>query len=365
MTDRPHPPGSHRPRRVVFLPHWPDNPYQVLLASGLETLGVHVDVVDRLALFLPAIWRRGQPDVVHLHAPDHFVVYRRSHLAAAIALVLYFVQVALLRLGGARIVWTVHDLINHERRRPRVDALVRAGTARLAHAMIVHCEAARREVALALGCDPARLRVVPHGHYSSTYPDPQPTARAARAALGLPSAPLIVLFLGNLRRHKGLEVLIDAWVRLDRPNTRLVIAGAPFDDAIGQALEGLVTGRRDIDLRAASVPDADVATYLRAADVVVCPFTSSLTSGSLALALSFGKPVVASRLGCAVEMTTEAGGFLYDPTAPEGLLVALRAAVDARDRLAAIGEANRSRMQQCDWSSIARQTLAAYDEASG
>ncbi len=365
MTHRPLPNGDSRPRRVIFIPLWHDNPYQALLANAMERHGVRVDLIDRRALFLPAIWRHGQPDVVHVHAPDHFVVYRRSSAAAVIALALYVAQLAVLRLCGARIVWTVHDLTNHERRRPRFDILSRRTTARLAHAIIVHCAAARREVSRALGLDAVRISVVPHGHYGSSYPDHSRDARAARAALDLPDGPLIFLFLGNLRRHKGLEPLIDAYVRLDRPHTRLVIAGAPFDAALGEALAARVAGHRDIELRAATVPDAEVATYLRAADVVVCPFTSSLTSGSLALALSFGKPVVASRLGCSVEMTTEAGGFLYDPADPDALLAAMRAAVDARDRLDAIGRANLVRMQQYDWQTIASQTLAAYDGPIG
>ena len=365
MTHRPSPNGDRRPRRVVFLPHWPDNPYQALLASGLERHGVRVDLIDRRAVFLPAIWRHGRPDVVHVHAPDHFVVYRRSAAAAVIALALYVAQLALLRLLGVRIAWTVHDLTNHERRRPRLDALSKTTTARLAHAIIVHCDTAKQEVSLALGLDPSRIRIVPHGHYGDSYPDHGETASAARVALDLPGDSLIFLFLGNLRRHKGLEPLIEAYTRLDRPHTRLVIAGAPFDAALGDALAARVAAHRDIELRAATVPDAVVGTYLRAADVVVCPFTSSLTSGSLALALSFGKPVVASRLGCSVEMTTEAGGFLYDPTDPDALLTAMRAAVDARDRLDAIGRANLVRMRRVDWQTIASQTLAAYDDAIG
>ena len=39
-------------------------------------------------------------------------------------------------------------------------------------------------------------------------------------------------------------------------------------------------------------------------------WSDCLTSGSLALALSFGKAVVVPRLGCAAEMVTEDGGFL-------------------------------------------------------
>lgn len=357
-------PATRPTRRVVFIPHWHDNPYQQLLAAALATNGVHVSHVARRLIFMGAAWDNGRPDVVHIHAPDHFVVYRRSLPAAIVALVVFTAQLALLRGLGVKLVWTVHDAINHERRRPRMDRLSRLVTARLAHSLIVHCDAARHEVAGAIGIDPGRINVVPHGHYQDCYPGYGGDARTARAALALPDEPLMILFLGNLRRHKGLEPLLDAFGEIDRPGTLLVVAGEPFDAEMAAALEARAFGRNDVLLRFGTVPDAQIAVYLQAADVVVCPFTSSLTSGSLALALSFGRPVIAPRLGCAAEMVAEAGGFMYDANAPHGLLSALRAAVDARGRFAAMGAANQARMQQCDWATIARLTLAVYDEGT-
>src|SRR5690606_18672185 len=156
--------GGQR-RRVVFIPQWHDNPYQELLASALATLGLDVTFVSRRLLFLRALWRDGRPDVVHIHAPDHFVVYRRTLPAAVIALGLYVGQVVLLRILGVCVVWTVHDLTNHDRRRPNIDRLCRWTTARLAGALIVHCDAARRGVAASVGVEPHRIHVVEHGHY--------------------------------------------------------------------------------------------------------------------------------------------------------------------------------------------------------
>lgn len=357
-------PRPARPRRVIFLPHWHDNPYQELLAGSLAPLGVRVDHMKRRLDLLPAIVGGGRPAIVHLHAPDHFVAYRRSATTAAVALALFLTQIGLLRMFGVRIVWTVHDLVNHEGRYPRLDRLCRTATARLAHALIVHCEEARRRVTAAYGTGHARVHVIPHGHYQDRYPAFDGDAAAARATLDLPRDPLLILFLGNLRRYKGLDALLEAYARLDRAGTRLVIAGQPFDAGMTADLTARLAGRSDVLFRPGFVPDDRVAAHLRAADVVVCPFTSSLTSGSLALALSFGKACIAPRLGCAAEMMTEAGGFLYDPDDADGLLRALRAAVDTRARLETIGQANARRLHELDWPSIARRTLAAYDGTS-
>ncbi len=173
----------------------------------------------------------------------------------------------------------------------------------------------------------------------------------------------MLLFLGNLRRYKGVEALIATFGRLDRPGTTLVIAGQPFDQHIADDLAARAAGRPDVIVRPDYVPDRLLTTYLRAADAVVCPFTGSLTSGSVALALSFGTPCVAPRIGCIPAMVGEDDELLYDANEPDGLLTALRRAVDAGERLVDIGRCHQARMLGCGWDAIGRATKAAYQRA--
>ena len=351
-------------RRVVFLPRWHDNPYQELLADGLATLGVRVDVEPGRLALLGTVLAGGRPDVVHIYSPDTYVAYRRSLAAAVVALALWLAQLAVLRVLGVGIVWTAHDLENHERRYPALDRLCRRLTARLAHRVIVHCADAASQATHALHIDPTQVRVVPHGHYRERYPATVDDRASARSTLDLPVDRFVALFLGNLRPHKGLDALLEAHAHLDR-DVLLVIAGQPFDEATGASLARRADGRPDVWLRPVFVPDAMVARYLRAADVVVCPFSRSLTSGSLMLALSYGAAVVAPRLGCAAEMMAAEDTLLYDPTDPDALVLALRRAFDARDRLDAIGARHAAHVRGLDWGTIARATLAVYDECIG
>ena len=75
------------------------------------------------------------------------------------------------------------------------------------------------------------------------------------------------------------------------------------------------------------VPDEELQVYLRAADVVACPFLEIFTSGSVLLAMSFERAVIAPRRGCVTETLDEAGGILYDADDPQGLEGALRVAM--------------------------------------
>jgi beta-1,4-mannosyltransferase len=347
--------------RAVFLPRWPDNPYQDLLAAGLAPLGVRVEPLRRATVFLPGVVRHGIPDLVHLHAPDQFVVYSGTVAVALARLAAFAAQLRGLRALGARLVWTAHDLINHEGRYPRLDQACRRLTGALADAIVVHCAEARRQVISRFRIRAEhKVFVIPHGHYLEAYAGTSLDRPAARDALGLPREVTVLLFLGNLRRHKGLVPLIHAFGALGRNDVRLLIAGQPFTPDVANELVARIGGARGVDFRPGFVPAEEVSVYMRAADAVVCPFTSSLTSGSVALAMSFARACIAPRLGCIPEMLPPDGGILYEPGRPGALVEALRAAVDGKDLLDAMGRRSFETMARRTWPEIARETLDVY-----
>jgi beta-1,4-mannosyltransferase len=347
--------------RVVFLPRWPDNPYQDLLASGLGPLGVRVESLPRATLFLRQALGRGRPDIVHVHAPDHYVVYSGTAAVALARLAAFVGQILAFRAAGARLVWTAHDLVNHEGKYPRLDRACRVLTGRLAHAIVVHCADARRQVVSRFRIRAEhKVFVIPHGHYLDAYGPTTLERPAAREALGLPRETTLLLFLGNLRHHKGLGPLIHAFRALDREDVRLIIAGQPFTPDVADHLAAQIGGLAGVDFRPGFVPAGQVALYMRAADAVVCPFTSSLTSGSVALAMSFARACIAPRLGCIPEMLAADGGILYEPDRPEALVEALRGAVDGKSALDAMGQRNLEAIARQEWPAIARATLDVY-----
>ena len=108
----------------------------------------------------------------------------------------------------------------------------------------------------------------------------------------------------------------------------------------------------------ARAPSEDIPLIMRAADTIVLPFVATTTSGTLMLALSWGRPVVAPALGCLPAMVDPAAGILYDPIVPDALgdaLTAIRGCDPAAASRAALACARR-----CDWDRIAALTLAAY-----
>src|SRR5262249_23292444 len=124
-------------------------------------------------------------------------------------------------------------------------------------------------------------------------------------------------------------------------------------DALGDA------GRAErVRLHLRHVRDAEVQVFLNAADLVVLPYRAVLTSGAAMLALSFGRGIVAPRVGCLADLERSGAAILYDPAAPDGLPGALARALDADP--VALGERARRFARSLSWDAIARRHLGVY-----
>jgi len=326
-----------RQRVAAFPRRLPTNPYCELLYDHLEKLGI--DVADGRSGVRWLFRHRGAIGVLHFHWPERH--FDRTRLASALG---FAVRLLVARALGYRLVWTVHNAAPHEGA-TRGDRLVRAVLRRCAR-LVVHCTAGRA----ALEGAGARATVIPHGSYVGRYPNAI-TRETARARLDLPRDARVLLAFGQVRPYKGLEALSRAFAALPDRDARLVIAGEP----VGR-VEPAADPRLRLVLR--HVPDAEVQVLFNAADLVVLPYRAVLTSGAAMLALSFGRGIVAPRLGCLAELDPSGAALLYDADAPDGLAAALARAmtVDA----AAMGNNARRLVRGLSWDVIARRHLAVY-----
>ncbi len=347
--------------KVLFLPHFPDNPYQRLLRQASTGIGVRMQPV-RVPWFLFQVLRQ-RPDLVHIHWLHPFYLGKTSARSLAV-FVLFLLQWPLLRLLGVPITWTVHNLHDHEGRMPLAERTVTRLVSTAARRIIVHCETARSR--LRVECpwiDAARTVVVPHGSYFGVYPNTV-TQESARQQLGLPPDARVVLFFGEVRRYKGILDLAELFAEPEvTRSARLVVAGRVHDPALRDQLAQAVRLTNSIHLHLGYVADVDVQLFMSAADIVATPFRDVLTSGSLILGMSFGKAVIAPKVGCAADLAHSTDGWFYDPADPQGLATALHDAVlhTTREDTKMMGERNRKLAEDQRWSAIAHQTRRVYE----
>ncbi len=173
-----------------------------------------------------------------------------------------------------------------------------------------------------------------------------------------------VLFLGRIHKHKGLEYLIKAQPLITKeiPQARFIIAGQG-DDL--DRCRGLIKDPDRYEIIDGFIPGNTVAELFQKASVVAVPYLTAATSGILMTAYVFGKPVVATRVGCLPEyVKQEETGLLVDPGNKQQLADAIIRLLSQNDLRHQMGNnAKRWILGELGWMNIAAQTLEVYREA--
>jgi glycosyltransferase involved in cell wall biosynthesis len=193
---------------------------------------------------------------------------------------------------GAALIWTVHNMVPHDTVHLEQEIALSQFLADRADAVHVMNPATAATVVELYTLPVEKTVVIPHCSYLDVYP--QSLTRAeARAALGLTDTDVAVLFLGQMRPYKGLDVLLPALSRLGESRTNLVLllAGKTIP-ADADQIEQLIPANIRVIRHHSHVDDADLQRWYRAADVVALPYRKVLNSGSAMLAATFGVPVL-------------------------------------------------------------------------
>jgi beta-1,4-mannosyltransferase len=334
-----------------------DNPYINQVRQAVEAEGVTVIGDDAFHIG----WLRehqGPRRVVHFHWPEyHYNHPRREVMAARVEQ--WERRLRFARELGYGFVWTAHNIYPHDNFHPDLNHHGRQITARYATGIICHGSQAASEVRR-LFAPRAPVAEIPHGHYLDAYPRPG-DAGEARAALGLRPDSFVLLSIGRLRWYKGLKHLLTTFRALPAPDVELVIAGKPPNDVVEEKLRTLAAADRRVHVHCGHIEDGALPRYFAAANLVVLPYRVVTTSGSLNLAMSMGRGIIAPRLGCIPESVTASTGILYDPDAPDGLAGALTAA--PRSDWPGMGVRAAQAMTAQSWDAIGAATAAVYQAA--
>ena len=351
--------------KVLFCPFWNANAYQALLAESLAKHKVITEFARRISwgLVLQVLKKQKRIDVVHMHGVDRFVL-RRTLSRTLKNGVEFILKLSILKFCGVTIILTVHDLFNHERKFVRLELLFNRIVSSIVHGIVAHSEYAKREIAKTYKTAAFKIYVIPHGHYLDAYPRGV-SREEARRRLQLASNDFVFLYFGLIRPYKGIPELIESFASVSMPNAKLLVTGRPYrEDRLGE-IQHLSNQHPDVRLTLGYVPDEEVQVYMNAADVVVFPFRDIFTSGSVILAMSFAKPVIASAKGSIPEMLDSTGGFLFKPEDKDGMNLALETAyMTDRNALHRMGDRNLRVINKFGWNHVAAQTYKVYEKLS-
>lgn len=345
--------------RVTFIPDFRGgNSYQRDLAGSLSNQGVVICFDNSFRLFevLRSACEHRNPDILHIHWTHPFTL-ENSKIKTIIKSTNFICKLALLKLAGTGIIWTVHNIADHEERFSSTELFFNKLLASMCDKLIVHCPSAKKEVMRAYSAGSPAIAVIPHGNYIGSYENVI-TASSARERLRLDAKDILFLYFGRIRPYKGVHELICAFKSLDTPRAKLLIAGKPINGEIASDILDRCKDDGRIRTVFRFIPDNEVQVYMNAADIIVLPYRDILTSGAVISAMSFGKPVIAPAIGCIADTLDKNGGFLYPK---DGLLEAMRCALGTdTDSLLGMGRHNLVLAKQFGWDRAGKETYDVY-----
>jgi len=247
-------------------------------------------------------------------------------------------------IGGSDVL-----LLTREPRRCRAITRVLNGM----DAVFTVCEGLRRRV-IELGVAPERVHTILQGVNPQLFSAGDPLA--ARRRLGLPEDAPVFLWVGRMVPIKRLDVLIDAFARVQKkqPDAVLCLAGG------GALLASVQNDVRERGLTdhvrfAGMVDSSELQHWYRAANATVLSSDSEGLPNVLRESLACGTPFVSTDVGSVVEIADPEHSLLA-PAAHVGKFAeAMLSILDTRFQTAA--STYRPRL----WSDTARDFLTVMD----
>lgn len=343
----------------MMLPYFPQNPYQVLLRNGLAGCGY--ETVDQ-----PMTWRLlhkvrlNRTCTVHFHWLHPWTA-RTNAVRYWLERSLWICQIKTLKRRGITVVWTVHNLKDHDNRAERIDRDFSKLMARLSDRLICHSNQAADETANYFNIDRDKIAVIPHGNYIDWYPN-EINKADARRRLNIPQHGTVLLAFGEIRPYKNTLGLIQAFRQANIADSFLVIAGRCKDPEHQRKIKAAIENDIRIKTYFNYIADDEVQLFMNASDIAVLPYRDILTSGAALLAMSFNLPLLTPKLRCFEESPGPQGALLYDGNG-EGLVSAISRALSHPDQLISMGAFNANEVARFGWHGIATKTIHAYGKS--
>lgn len=238
-----------------------------------------------------------------------------------------------------------HNVFPHERLAGRLgkglERLLLRALFSQADGFLTHSSEMAREIR-GLGTS-GPIRLIGHPVY------PQFGAGRGPTPVSPKQTPLRLLFFGNIRPYKGLDLLIRSLSLLPPDLTwELRVAGEFYgNERELKRLARQLGVDRSIQWESRYIPDQEVAEHFRWASVLVAPYREASQSGVVPVAYQFELPVITTRVGGLPEVVRHLEtGLLVGPADPSALARAIVEFSRIRDRIA--------------WSGNIRQLLGRF-----
>lgn len=273
---------------------------------------------------------------------------------------IYAVIAGLFKLRRKRVVFTVHNVLSHER--SNVFAAVSSLLFKLGDHFIVHTRRNCKQLSKLYGIPAHKISLIPHGSLNFQV-NCRADHQSIRENLGFTTADKVVLLFGAIRPYKGLATAIQAFAATHKivPNAKLLIAGKLWEDwSPYQKLIERSDLTHSVKTHLHYIPAADVHHYFCAADLALLPYHNfDSQSGVGNSALAFLTPMVVSDVGGLPDLVPDRR-CVVPPDDPAALAAAMIRLLTNPALLDEIATQMKPLVAKYSWPRIAAATRDVY-----
>ncbi len=304
---------------IQFTPENTKNPYYTMIGEELISRGIDFKYINDYQKIEEILEKR--PILVHFHQPEPY--YHAENKEKTLIKANEFLEkLRNIKINGAKVVFTMHNLVPHNRKFQDIDEMVNRELCKLSDRIVVLGQCAK-EILVDTGVN-TEISVINHPSYRGYY-GPIPNKNQTRKELDLPTNAMIFGNVGHIKPYKGLEFIIEAFTKfsdLQKSSKQLVLClvGSAHDNAYIKFIQEKYS-KKNILIINRDLSDSDLIKFVSVMDYSVFAFKDIWASSSVVLSISYGVPVIVPELGCMSEYVQHLdNGLLYHPKDEKSLI---------------------------------------------
>lgn len=262
------------------------NPYLKLLYENIKEIPVE-SVNPLVPKFLIRKFR-GERSIVHYHWLEFCNIKEFIILMYKLSLLFLFV------LSGGEVVWTMHNLTPHCKKYKKLNFIIRKWMISIVKFIILHSENAKPSVTSFYRIPGRMIKIVPHPKYKVTIKEKKESIEKINRTYKLhikDSMPIFIMY-GRISQYKGILEVLKIFIKNEY---QLIIAGDTAKESAEYVniIKELSNKTKNIFFINKFIPTEEEEYLFGASDAAIFNFTKMLSSGSILLATSYGKEIIA------------------------------------------------------------------------
>ena len=326
------------------------NPYQFLMIKGLQSdsrLIVKNGIDDRFFGIIKTALVQN-PDYIHFDWETSYY-YRRSLWMTVVNIPFFILQVLIARyMLHCKLVWTPHNIVPHDSKYIKIHSFCRRFFARNMKWIRLFSEKSLPAAVNEFKCDESKFKIIPEGSYVGYYSN-NVSRSESRKFLNIPDDKMVLLYTGFIKPYKGIDNLIECFKKSFQENAVLIIAGKVMNPDYFEGIKKSIN--ENIMLIDRFIENDELQYFFNAADVVTLPFKKIENSGSVILAMSFKKAVIAPSMGVLKERLVNQRELLFTDSLEQSFEILRK---ETSESLKEIGAKNFEELSKYKWSDFAK-----------